>query len=123
MPGNVLSGDQLAWALLAENEPGTICQQADVKYDFVANKFIMRSFGQEVVVDVAGFTISSPTILGEQLLHGLGYFFDLACLWYLGKAKNKPLSGKLVSPASLSGGEIFQKRRNFSKRYPCSTLG
>jgi hypothetical protein len=109
MPGNVLSGDQLAWALLAENEPGTICQQADVKYDFVANKFIMRSFGQEVVVDVAGFTISSPTILGEQLLHGLGYFFDLACLWYLGKAKNKPLSGKLVSPASLSGGEIFQK--------------
>ena len=109
MPGNVLSGDQLAWALVAENEPGTICQQADVKYDFVANKFIMRSFGQEVVVDVAGFTISSPTILGEQLLHGLGYFFDLACLWYLGKAKNKPLSGKLVSPASLSGGEIFQK--------------
>ena len=37
MPGNVLSGDQLAWALVAENEPGTICQQADVKYDFVAN--------------------------------------------------------------------------------------
>jgi len=109
MPGNVLSGDQLAWALVAENEPGTICQQADVKYDFVANKFIMRSFGQEVVVDVASFTISSPTILGEQLLHGPGHFFDLACLWYLGKAKNNPLSGKLVSPSSLSGGEIFQK--------------
>ena len=80
MPGNVLSGDQLAWTLVAENEPGTICQQADVKYDFVANKFIMRSFGQEVVVDVSSFTISSPTILGEQLLHGLGHFFDLACL-------------------------------------------
>ena len=109
MPGNVLSGDQLAWALVAENEAGTICQQADVKYDFVANKFIMRSFGQEIVVDVSSFTISSPTIIGEQLLHRLGYFFDLACLWYLGKAKNKPLSGKLVSPASLSGGEIFQK--------------
>jgi len=41
MPGSVLSGDQLAWALVAENEPGIICQQADVKYDFVANKFIM----------------------------------------------------------------------------------
>jgi len=109
MPEHVLSGDQLAWALVVENEPGTICQQADVQYDFIANKIIMRSFGQEIVVDVSNFTISSPTPLGEKLLHRLGYFFDLACLWYLGKAKNKPLSGKLVGPASLSGGEIFQK--------------
>ena len=109
MPENVLSGDQLAWALVAEIEPGTICQQADVQHDFVANKFIMQSFGQEIVVDVSSFTIRSQTPLGEKLLHGLGYFFDLACLWYLGKAKNKPLSGKLASPASLSGGEIFQK--------------
>jgi hypothetical protein len=69
----------------------------------------MQSFGQEIVVDVSSFTIRSQTPLGEKILHGLGYFFDLACLWYLGKAKNKPLSGKLVSPASLSGGEIFQK--------------
>jgi hypothetical protein len=109
MPESVLSGDQLAWALVAENEPGMICQQADVQYDFVANKFFMQSFGQEVVVDVTSFSISSPTPLGERLLHRLGHFFDLACLWYLGKAKNKPLLGKLVSPASLSGGEIFQK--------------
>jgi hypothetical protein len=109
MPGNVLSGDQIAWALVAENEPGTICKQADVQYDFVGNKFIMRSFGQEVIVDVSNFTITSPTPLGERLLHRMDYFFDLACLWYMGKARNKPLSGKLVSPASLSGGEIFQK--------------
>jgi hypothetical protein len=109
MPGNILSGDQLAWALVAENEPGTICKQADVQYDFVGNKFVMRSFGQEVVVDVSNFTLSSPTPIGERLLHRMDYFFDLACLWYMGKAKNRPLSGKLVSPASLSGGEIFQK--------------
>ena len=109
MPENVLSADQLAWALVAEKEPGTICQQADVSYKFEAGKFVMRSFGQEIVVDVSNYTISSPTPLGEKLLHGLDYFFDLACLWYLGKAKNRPLTGKLISPASLSGGEIFQK--------------
>jgi hypothetical protein len=109
MPENVLSGDQIAWALIAEKEPGAICQQADVQYDFVANKFVLHSFGQEIVIDVSNYTISSPTQLGERILHGLDHFFDLACLWYLGKAKNKPLSGKLVSPASISGGEIFQK--------------
>jgi hypothetical protein len=95
--------------MVAESEPGTICKQADVKYDFVSHKFVMLSFGQEVIIDVSAFTITSPTPLGEHLLHGLGYFFDMACLWYLGKAKNKPLARKLVSPASLSGGEIFQK--------------
>jgi len=109
MPESVLSGDQMAWSLVAESEPGTICRQADVQYDFTANRFTMQSFGQEILVDVCNFTISSPTPIGELLLHRLGYFFDLACLWYLGKARNKPLSGRLVSPASLSGGEIFQK--------------
>ena len=109
MPENVLSADQIAWAMIAENEPGTICQHADVKYEFMSGKFVMRSFGQEIVVDVSNYTITSPTPLGEKLLHGLDYFFDLACLWYLGKAKNKPLTGKLISPASLSGGEIFQR--------------
>ena len=109
MPENVLSGDQIAWTLVADKERGDICKQADVKYDFVANKFILQSFGQEILVDVANYTISSHSPLGELLLHGLGHFFDLAALWYLGSAKNRPDSGRLISPASLSGGEIFQK--------------
>jgi hypothetical protein len=109
MPDNVLSGDQLAWAMVAEKEPGIICQQADVQYDFTANRFVMQSFGQELLVDMTNNTITSHTPLGDRILHGLGYFFDLAVLWYLGKARNMPSSGKLVSPSSLSGGEIFQR--------------
>ena len=109
MPEKVLSGDQMAWSLVAEGEPGTICRQADARYEFAVNRFVLQSFGQEIHINVSNYTISSPTPLGEQLLHRLGYFFDLACLWYLGKARDKPLSGRLVSPASVSGGEIFQK--------------
>jgi hypothetical protein len=109
MPENVLSGDQLAWALVAEKEPGIICKQADVQYDFVANKFSMQCFGQEILVDASSYTIASHSPLGEKLLHGLGHFFDLAALWYLGRAKDIPPSGRMISPASLSGGEIFQR--------------
>jgi hypothetical protein len=109
MPENVLSGDQLAWALVAEKEPGIICQQAEVQYDFTANRFVVQSFGQELFIDMTKYTITSHTPLGERILHGLGHFFDLAALWYLGKARNMPPSGKLVSPSSLSGGEIFQR--------------
>ena len=109
MPENVLSGDQLAWALVADKEPAVLARQADVQYDFVANKFSMQCFGQEVLVDVSNYTITSHSPLGEKLLHGLGHFFDLAVLWYLGRARNIPPSGRMISPASLSGGEIFQR--------------
>jgi hypothetical protein len=109
MPEHVLSGDQLAWALLEDKEPGMICKMAEVQHDFTSNKFIVQSFGQEILVDPLNYTITSHTPLGEQLLHGLDHFFDLAVLWYLGRAKNIPLSSRMISPASLSGGEIFQR--------------
>jgi hypothetical protein len=109
MPEIVLSANQLAWALIAEREPSIISKQADVTYDFNAQKYIMQCFGQDIFVDISSYTITSDSPLGNKLLHGLGYFFDLAALWYLGTAKNVPLAGRMISPASLSGGEIFQR--------------
>ena len=109
MVENVLSGDQLAWALVAEKEPGSLIRAAAARYDHLANTFSVQCFGQEVVVDPAKFTVSSHSPLGERLLHGLDHFFDLAVLWYLGSAKNIPPSGRLISPSGLSGGEIFQR--------------
>lgn len=109
MPEHILNGDQMAWAQITDKEPGTICKLAAVQHDFTANKFIVQSFGQEILVDPLNYTITSLSPLGEKLLHGLGYFFDLAVLWYLGSAKNIPTSGQMISPASLSGGEIFQR--------------
>jgi hypothetical protein len=109
MPEHVLDGDQMAWAQIADKEPGLICKLANVQHDFMANKFIVQSFGQEILVDPSNYTITSLAPLGEKLLHGLGYFFDLAVLWYLGSAKDIPPTGQMVSPASLSGGEIFQR--------------
>jgi len=109
MPENVLSGDQLAWALVAEREPGVICKEADAQYDFAAHKFTLRCFGQEIFVDLSRYAIISHSPLGKKILHGLDHFFDLAVLWYLGRARDIPLSSQMVSPASLSGGEIFQR--------------
>jgi len=109
MAENVLRGDQLAWSLVAEQERAVICKQADVRHDFVANRYSMQCLGQEILVDTANYTITSHTPLGQHILHGLGYYFDLAVLWYLGQAKNIPPSGRMIRPTSLRGGEIFQR--------------
>ena len=109
MPEHVLSGDQLAWAILAEREPGVICRQADASYDFSAHRFVLHCFGQEILVDLSRYTIESHSLLGKKILHGLDHFFDLAVLWYLGRARDIPLSSQMISPSSVSGGEIFQR--------------
>jgi len=109
MQENTIIGDQIAWSLVAERDPGTVCRNAQIEYDLQAYRFIMQSFGQEVLIDVGSYTISSHSVLGQRLLHGLKHFFDLAVLWYVAKAKDIPTTGRLISPASLSGGEIFQK--------------
>jgi len=109
MQENTIIGDQIAWSLIAERDPVTVCRNAGVEYDPQAHRFTMQSFGQEILIDVGNYTISSHSTLGQHLLHGLKHFFDLAVLWYLAKAKDIPTSGRLISPASLSGGEIFQK--------------
>lgn len=109
MQENTIIGDQIAWSFIAEQDPGTVCSNAGVEYDPQAHRYTMQSFGQEILVDVGSYTILSYSPAGKRLLHGLKHFFDLAVLWYLAKAKNIPTSGRMISPASLSGGEIFQK--------------
>ncbi|HXX58815.1 MAG TPA: DUF3786 domain-containing protein, partial [Thermodesulfovibrionales bacterium] len=37
----------------------------------------------------------------------LGYFFKLSALWYLVNAKDISLTGRLIKPANLKGGELF----------------
>lgn len=109
MPENALTGDELAWALVNGEQPSVIARRAGVQYDFTVQRFTMPCFGQEILIDPANYTITSHSPLGELLLHRLGYFFDLAVLWYLGKATNILPSGRMIRPSSLTGGEIFQK--------------
>ena len=45
--------------------------------------------------------------MGEELLGKVDA--SLALLWYLASLHSVPLSGKLIKPGSLPGGQIFEK--------------
>jgi hypothetical protein len=61
----------------------------------------------DISIDPRNKRIQSDAAEGSLLLDKLGYFSRLSILWYLTGAKEIPLSGRLVQPENLKGGQIF----------------
>jgi len=101
------SGEDKAWQILRELTPEQVCRKAMVKYDAVSGAYLLKSFGMDIYVDPGKARIHSDAPEAGLLLDRLGYFSKLSILFYLTSAMDIPLSGRLVQPANLRGGQIF----------------
>lgn len=104
-------GEILAWERLLKADPQIVCSGAAAEFDVKCDCYKIKSFGMEVTVSLedknrAGQTVCS---LGEQSPLCLSKHFMFALLWYLTSAKDIPLSGILISPEEVSGGQLFIK--------------
>lgn len=100
------TGEEKAWEDLNSLNPSDVCRKARVFYDR-EDSYILKSFGMDFSVHPAKRDIKNIQPEGEIILKKYSYFFNLSALCYLINAKDIPLSGKLVKPAGLKGGEIF----------------
>ncbi|MEK7267098.1 MAG: DUF3786 domain-containing protein, partial [Nitrospirota bacterium] len=94
------------WEDLNNLNPSDVCRKARVFYDR-ENSYILKSLGMDFSVHPGKREIKNIQTEGEIILKKYGYFFNLSALCYLINSKDIPLSGKLVKPAGLKGGEIF----------------
>jgi hypothetical protein len=101
------SGEEKAWHVLRELNPEDVCRNAMVNYDAATGAYLLKSFGMEISVDPGKKVIFSQAPDAGLLLDRLGYFSRLSILIYLTSAKNIPLSGRLVQPVNLKGGQVF----------------
>lgn len=101
------SGEAKAWQILKELSPDAVCRSALVKYDSDSGVYLLRSFGMDISVDPGKHTIYSSAPEAALLLDRLGYFSRLSMLSYLTSARDIPLSGRLVQPVNLRGGQLF----------------
>lgn len=101
-----MTGEEKAWEDLNSLNPSNVCRKARVFYDR-EDSYILKSFGMDFSVHPAKRDIKNIQPEGEIILKKYSYFFNLSALCYLINAKDIPLSGKLVKPAGLKGGEIF----------------
>ena len=103
------AGEQRAWGILAGLDPHDVCVRADAAFDSSSGLYILRSFSQDIFVSPGDKTIFGHTPPADMLLNKLNRYSRLPILWYLIGAQNVPLSGELIKPNSLSGGQIYEK--------------
>ena len=101
------SGEDKAWEILKGLDPEVVCRNAVAAFDSSSGLFRLRSFDMEISIDPVKKVIQSDAAEGGLLLDKLGYFSRLSILWYLTGAKDITLSGRLLQPANLKGGQIF----------------
>jgi hypothetical protein len=102
-----LSGEDQAWAKLATLDPAEVCHRAMAHFDKQTETYTLKSYGCDISVSPRDKKIFSSSPKGDALLDKLDSALTL--LWYLASSHSLPLSGKLIKPESLPGGQIFVK--------------
>jgi hypothetical protein len=100
-------GEEKAWEILSGLDPSVVCRNASAAYDEANSCYIVRSFCYDFIVKPERRIILNNSQQGEILLKKYPYFFIHSCLWHLIHAKDIPLTGRLVKPADVKGGDLF----------------
>lgn len=98
-------GEEKAWEILEGLNPDDVCLRTKAAYE--NGDYILNSFGLNFLILPDERHIKSADSRGESILKKSGYFFNISALHYLVHAKNTPLSGKLLKPDNVKGGDIF----------------
>jgi len=103
------SGEEKAWNILRDLKPAAVCKNAMVSFDDATGLYLLKAFGMALTVAPENKSIYSEAPYADHLLNSLGYFSKLTIPLYLTSAMDIPLTGRLVQPGNLKGGDIFFK--------------
>jgi len=105
----VTSGEELTWQRIVEADPKVLCVNAKMTFEPTEYSYIIKTLGMDYKILPVQRRIIGLTETAQGLFDGLSYFLKLSMLWYITEAKDIGLSGRLVNPKNLRGGDIFFK--------------
>ncbi|TSA45328.1 MAG: DUF3786 domain-containing protein [Deltaproteobacteria bacterium] len=105
----VWPGEETAWDILSDLDAKDVATNAKASFNSYDSTYALTCFGQDISVSLKDRTFFSKSRLGTLLLTSLGDYSRLSILRYLIHAMDQPLSGQLVRPSDLPGGDIFTK--------------
>lgn len=103
----MISGEEKAWEMILELDPEDVCKRANVTYNRDTASYLLKSFGVDFSILPRRREIKNLSEKGKILVTRLAYFFNHSVLSYLLNAKEIPLSGSLIKPENIKGGEFF----------------
>jgi hypothetical protein len=101
------SGEKKGWSDLRGLEPENVCRAAGVNFNKESETYTLKLFGTDIHASLKDEAFSGDSPLSEIILQRLGYFSRLTTIWYLVGFKDVRLSGELIKPVNLKGGELF----------------
>ncbi len=102
-------GEKQAWDLLFKLNPEIVQRTANVIYDEERSTYDLICFGQNIKVSLLERNVSGSADTADTLINELGDYSRLSILNYLVNVKEISLTGQLVRPADLSGGDLFAR--------------
>ena len=103
----IYSGEEKAWEILRGLDHSLVCKNASVTFDERYGYYVLRSFCTDFHIYPEERVIRSDVPQGETFVQRYGYFFIHSCLWYLINSKDIPLTGRLIKPENITGGDMF----------------
>jgi hypothetical protein len=107
MAEKISSGEEKLWEKLLTLDPADVCKRVNVLYDRDNACYQLKSFGFDFSVSRKDREIKNVTEEDEILTKRLAYFFYPSALSCLVNAKEIALSGRLIKPENIRGGEFF----------------
>jgi len=105
----VWPGEEKAWDILLDLGAKDVTTNAQASFNSYDSSYALTCFGQDIRISLRDRMIFSESRLGMLLVTSLGDYSRLSILRYLIHAIDLPLSGQLVRPSDLPGGDIFTK--------------
>lgn len=90
-------------------DPIDVCRKSNAAYNPDDRAYSVPSFSNWLKVTPADRSVTAESAPGAILLSEYGEYFSLAVPAYLVYADGRPLTGELIQPKSISGGEIYRK--------------
>ena len=105
----VWPGEEKAWDILLGLDEKDVTTNAKALFNSSDSTYALTCFGQDICISLKDRTFFSKSKLGALLLTSLGDYSRLSILRYFIHSVDQPLSGQLVRPSDLPGGDIFTK--------------
>lgn len=96
-----------AWAKLASSDPGEVAARALVGFDAAAGKFVVEVLGRSIFVHPERGLVEGDDDEASALLERRSDLLPTILVHYLVGASDAPLAGRLVTPSSVRGGDMF----------------
>lgn len=100
-------GEEKAWEILSKLDPKATENRTGATFNADNSTYELKCLGQDIHISLKDREIKGTSTFGKFLINDLGEYSRLSVLSYLVNAKDLPLTGELVRPSDLPGGDIF----------------